>query len=235
MNGSFTPSDPRFDRLVDGELSPEAYRALLASLDDEPDGWRQCALAFLESQALRHDLPAALRAPAPPEKPTPPPPLSGGVLRKVTYFGTLAASVLLAFALGGLTNRPAPREPGRSGDSDPAAQVNPMLAENRPSPATGSAGRREPQPIGNVRLVVDGEGAAPQQGINVPVYDLKQIGNQWLSQEPALPRELIEQLERMGHRVQHHQQLIPVPLDDGREVVVPVDGYQITPVRQRAY
>src|SRR5262245_54952528 len=46
----------RLERLVDGELSPEEYRALLASLDEEPGLWRQCALAFLEAQALRHEL-----------------------------------------------------------------------------------------------------------------------------------------------------------------------------------
>ena len=40
------------DRLVDGELGVEDRRALLASLDDEPGAWRQCALAFLESQTF---------------------------------------------------------------------------------------------------------------------------------------------------------------------------------------
>src|SRR5262245_63838523 len=46
----------RLERLVDGEMSPEEYRALLASLDEEPGLWRQCALAFLEAQALRQEL-----------------------------------------------------------------------------------------------------------------------------------------------------------------------------------
>ena len=34
--------DLRFDRLADGELAPDEYRALLATLDDEPSGWRRC-------------------------------------------------------------------------------------------------------------------------------------------------------------------------------------------------
>jgi hypothetical protein len=168
-------------------------------------------------------------SPAPTARPT------AGVLRKVAYAGALAASVLLAFVLGGVTNRTGALRPSSSEDSDTVTHPSPLLAENHPAPPTGSAGRREPQPIGNVRLVVDGEDASPQQGISVPVYDLKQVGSQWLSHEPALPSELIEQFERMGHRVEHHQQLVPVPLDDGRQVIVPVDGYQITPVRQRAY
>ena len=44
--------DHRFDLLADGELSEAQRRELLAGLDDEPGGWRQCATAFLEAQAL---------------------------------------------------------------------------------------------------------------------------------------------------------------------------------------
>jgi hypothetical protein len=51
-----------FDRLVDGELTPDEYRALVASLDDEPGGWRRCALAFLEAQALAAELGQVRRA-----------------------------------------------------------------------------------------------------------------------------------------------------------------------------
>ena len=43
--------DRRWDRLVDGSLSEREYRAMLAALDEQPDGWRRCALAFLEAQA----------------------------------------------------------------------------------------------------------------------------------------------------------------------------------------
>ncbi len=44
------------DRLVDGELGVDERRELLAALDDEPGGWRRCALAFLEAQAWRWQL-----------------------------------------------------------------------------------------------------------------------------------------------------------------------------------
>ena len=53
--------DVRFDRLVDGELSDAERRQLLASLDDEPDGWRRCALAFLEAQQWQQSLAAVQR------------------------------------------------------------------------------------------------------------------------------------------------------------------------------
>ena len=44
------------DDLVAGELSGDQYRAVLRQLDATPDGWKRCALAFLEDQAFREDL-----------------------------------------------------------------------------------------------------------------------------------------------------------------------------------
>ena len=40
---------PRWiDRLVDGELGQQEQRQLLVALEAEPEGWRRCALAFVE-------------------------------------------------------------------------------------------------------------------------------------------------------------------------------------------
>jgi hypothetical protein len=44
------------DRLVDGELGDREYRELLLRLETQPDGWRRCALAFLEAQAWRREM-----------------------------------------------------------------------------------------------------------------------------------------------------------------------------------
>jgi hypothetical protein len=44
--------DPQIlDRLVDGELGESERREVLQTLERQPDGWRQCALAFLEAQS----------------------------------------------------------------------------------------------------------------------------------------------------------------------------------------
>ena len=64
------PDDPRLlDLLVDGELTPGERRELLTRLDEQPEGWRRCALAFLEAQAWQQDLggmsPEDLFGPAP--------------------------------------------------------------------------------------------------------------------------------------------------------------------------
>ncbi len=52
-------SDPRvMDRLIDGELTDAEERAVIARLNQTPDGWRRCALAMLEARcwqrAARH-------------------------------------------------------------------------------------------------------------------------------------------------------------------------------------
>ena len=52
--------DRRLDLLVDGELSELQRRELLEALDQEPGGWRRCALAFLEAQCWKQELPADL-------------------------------------------------------------------------------------------------------------------------------------------------------------------------------
>ncbi len=44
------------DELVSGQLTGERYRAALLAFEAEPAKWRDCALAFLEEQALRSEL-----------------------------------------------------------------------------------------------------------------------------------------------------------------------------------
>lgn len=54
------------DRLVDGQLAPHEYRELLRQIDKDPDGWRQCALAFLQHQAIEKEMKAMGGFPPPP-------------------------------------------------------------------------------------------------------------------------------------------------------------------------
>ena len=58
MTKTSDPANPQrqFDLLVDGELSEADRRALLLQLEHEPDGWRRCALAFLEAQCWKAEL-----------------------------------------------------------------------------------------------------------------------------------------------------------------------------------
>ena len=48
------PIDDQFiDRIVDGALTAVELRAAIGRLDREPDGWKRCAVAFLEARCWR--------------------------------------------------------------------------------------------------------------------------------------------------------------------------------------
>ena len=88
--------------------------------------------------------------------------------------------------------------------------------------------------VGSVQLVMDGPGGTATAAGQVPVYEVGQDLEQYLSAEqPTLGPELIELLRQQGYDVEHQQQYFPAPLTDGRQIIVPVDGYRITPVSRR--
>jgi hypothetical protein len=249
-NNENASDDLCFDRLVDGELTPEEYRTLLATLDDEPSGWRRCALAFLENQALGSEL-EGVRTSRDFEDPetggstsqpdgrgdlTPPRRSSPRDLQSVL---AIAASFLLAFALGVA----APQFfSGPPQDGNVAGNLNtqqPLAANADLNPGGGSRHQTFRPPgneIGNLRLVMDGAGDESSQAGRVPVYEIEGGLEQFLQEDrPTLAPELVQMLEQRGHSVQRQKQYIPVQLDDGRQIIVPFEGYQITPVGRRVY
>lgn len=227
--------DFRFDRLVDGELSPEEYKSLLSALDEEPGGWRRCALAFLESQAWSSEfatirrvqtlIPVAGDSQPAPENSRVTSPTSWSLLLMVS-----AASFVLAFSLG------------LASHSHFFSRVNPAVAsgENDPSAAMSSPGvakATDPnQPLGNMKLVVNrGEGLNPAE-IDVPVYDANSPQASTIaSSPPAIPDSLIRAMELRGHHIQRQEDYLPVQLEDGRQVVFPVEEYRFTPVSRKSY
>lgn len=241
MNDRFqnaTLDDGRFDRLVDGELSPAEYQAFLSALDDEPGSWRRCALAFLEAQAWRSEM-GAIRSG---QELVPARPPASKAKRLVTWkWGpqlAVAASCVLAF-LGGLVVQR--QWDIRSANNRVARDGNPsrdlMLAQDD---VPGTAGPQElgqeTGPLGNIRLVVDGGQGNQAQQIDVPVYDLDRVGPEWFSHDrPVLPEDVIELLKRRGRKVERQVEYLPLPIDDERHVVVPVEQIQITPVSRRSY
>ena len=115
MNKRETPNQDLqrlIDRLVDGEMLPADQHALLLRLDQEPNGWRQCALTFLESQAWNQSL-RPLR-----KRTTDSPTLVVPNLTHKTWLPwkqlAMAASILLAFALGKSWNAVEVRPPNVS-------------------------------------------------------------------------------------------------------------------------
>ena len=242
MNKAFD-DDARFDRLVDGELSAGEYRALIASLDDEPAGWRRCALAFLESQALAGEI-SGVRCGMTlgddgADAPVNPAPTAGLAKTsrprsfRLTTLLAMAASFLVAFGLGIALPRwlpPRGQQPVVAG----AAGVSPAVT----SVATNSNQPRHEsfKPIGNVHFVVDGPGGDSTSVGNVPIFEGPGSVDQWLANErPALSPELLQTLQQRGHQVERQIEYVTMQLDDGRQVIVPVERYQIRPANRLPY
>ena len=89
------------DKLVDNELDADARAELIRTLDETPDGWKRCALAFLEAQAWGQSLSTASRDAAEcggtGSNYHRPPGLLGPVARRLL---ALAAAVVVAFGAG---------------------------------------------------------------------------------------------------------------------------------------
>jgi len=108
--------DHLLDRLVDGQLSDEEYRLVLRALENSDEGWRQCALAFLENQALQREFQwleaAEEEVGCPDARPAPlggaplgGAPLGAGALARSRAIGsmlTTAALLLAVFAVIGI-------------------------------------------------------------------------------------------------------------------------------------
>jgi hypothetical protein len=267
MNGDRTDpawADPCFDRLVDGELDERQRRELLAGLENEPGGWRRCALAFLESQCWKEAFrrpaerdartPLSAAAPAelaaqPAEVATRPAEIASRVLpdagaakveiasrkedshsglsRWAGRFGTLAAmaaSFLVALSLGSLAHRTGP----------PIGLGRPDLAVN-----TGAGGSDlSSSPWGWVTVSAPGNGTQDGPSIQVPAVASEGLGvdEQWLrSMPPAIPDNVLQALTRTGHQVQQQRRLVPLPLKDGRQLIVPVDQVELHYVGNGTY
>lgn len=236
----------QFHRLVDGRLSPDELRALILSFESDPDGWRRCALAFLEDQALRRDLgelvskrlpqefswaeslPADCRDPRGmqpelAEKASPAghaspvaPPVRW--LHRSNSGWRLAAAMLASFVVG--IGFEAWRE-------EPAGEPVPSLvATGQPAAATG-------QP--NVPATLVSRTPSDEEGIPLPVYDLSDDRAIRILSESPISRETHRTLRDLGYEVSQQRQYAPLRASDGRPVVVPIDEVQIIPIGVRAY
>jgi hypothetical protein len=133
MNSRFEtlPLEPSnsgmIDRLVAGSLPDAERRTLLLRLETEPDGWRQCALGFLEAQAWREAfaplVPAAAPAAAQPNLRADVPTLKPS--RIAMRWAAITASLLAAFALGWTLKHFEPSEMPR----EFARETPPVVAE----------------------------------------------------------------------------------------------------------
>jgi hypothetical protein len=210
-----TGAEGQLDRLVDGELNETDRRELLLQFEREPEGWRRCALAFLEAQCWKQEL--GLMAPSTEAVASASTPVSPDV-RPATSSGraswrqhlatalTLCACFLIALAIG-LNFR------GGAGSTHnrDSSQVNPATHELNPSDELQIEG-------------LNGE----TESVRVPRNRHDATAQNIADQRPdAMPQSVQREFERMGNEVVQKREVVPYPLKSGRSLMVPVDHAEI--------
>ncbi|HEV3415969.1 MAG TPA: hypothetical protein VG056_04130 [Pirellulales bacterium] len=254
----FSPAEHSFDpqtldRLVDGELAETERRDVLQSLDQRPDGWRQCALAFLEAQSWGQTLTRFARNPgeaassgAPASAATAalaiesegldgdgnvPAARDDAVARELAHHAhwrwwmAMAGSFLVTFSLGMYAQRYF--RPSSGAPEAPTVTVPGATATNSgpASPASGAAGG-----VQEVEMVMAGADGRLQR-VKIPVLVDSQAASLLLqAQTAAVPDDVRQALARMGSEPRVQRELWPVQVGD-RKMLVPFDRVEIVPVR----
>lgn len=245
-NDNPSTSDERlFDLLVDGELSEPQRRRLLASLDDTPDGWRRCALAFLEAQCLHRELGRI---------PCVRPDGSQAVKRsgagaatgaRWRTFVAMAASFLVALGLGIcmrsllVGDRDSVSPSAEVAESDvPADRAELDGSPKESSIAVSGAANDPPESPDSWRMVSFplSDGSEGSEMVRLPVVERDSIDEAWLMNLPqSIPPDVVQAIEDSGHRVRSQRRLLPLRMKDGRRLVVPVDQVELHYVGAPAY
>jgi hypothetical protein len=206
------------DRLVDGELDGPERANLLRRLEDHPDGWRCCALAFLEAQTWRQALGAerAWSAPHTTLASSPGGPATDretAVARAVSrsgrpglrLVGTIAAAVAVAFLSGwtlGTSGRRATETHAR--DLPIPKLVRQIVEDHVPTARDLGADER------TQAEALDRNGGA--------------LESSWPPERAdPLPAPIVRQLARQGYKVEQRSTVVSMDARDGRRVDVPVD------------
>jgi hypothetical protein len=218
------------DRLVDGEITHDEQRQLILSLEAQPDGWRQCALAFLEAQTWSREFGDLLGARA--KSATTIAAASVPATHRVGRWLkplTIAAGLVLTFTLGMAVRGAAPL-----GEKELAAEVT-----NQQGELTASKSPDESNVPATVDLqttkyetvkvsVPSGDGDS-EQTLELPLIeaDQKSLASILSEQKPVLSDLELKTLESTGHQVEQRRAYYPVQLQDGRRAVLPMDLVEV--------
>jgi hypothetical protein len=238
-------TDAFLDRIVDGGLTPDQLREALDRLGREPDGWKRCALAFLEAQCWSESFrsmadasPALARGFTPTSRPAPSPSPSSRWATTRTRMAVAAGVAAISFALGWAAH-PArtplagqgPPLPLASGDRAPVPGV--VTTDDLPDAVEGPSGPKlddSPSPLLAPPIVTVGRvRVSPTEGAPaVPIIGRSGIDEQWVrSQPPTITEHQMALLEQHGYHVDRRRRLVTATLRDGRRVTVPVDRFQV--------
>jgi anti-sigma factor RsiW len=241
-------ADRWLDRLADGELNPDQQRRLLAALETHPDGWRRCALTFVEAQTLRAEFRrmttadnVAVPQRGDPKQPTMTvrqPARPNSALAPARWLA-IAASLLVAFTLG-ITAQgwwPATALPDHAeqiasvqpAQPTAAPTENPPVASDNSIPTSSTAASPASGKWQALKVTIptaDGQG---EQTVEVPLVAAgeQELKTLLAKQEPVLSDVALQALQSTGHEVQQRRAYYPVQLADGTQAILPMDYVEV--------
>jgi hypothetical protein len=215
--------EAQLDRLVDGELSEDDRRSLLLQLDHEPEGWRRCALAFLEAQCWKQELglmartPSKAEAASEPAVPAAPAARWSAWRRQLATVLSMAACFLIALALviglrGGVAG---------SGHG-PGSPVREVTNEFPLNPSAQAQDKYE-----FVKVSADSPNG-PTETLNIPAVRRDSFDRSMLERFPAaIPPDVQRTLEQAGYQIRQDREVVPVQMNNGERLMVPVNNVEI--------
>ncbi len=234
------------DQLVDGELSEQQKRQVLQQLQSHPDGWRRLALAFLEAQAWREEIPRLVGqmrlrdtcSETQHQKPGRLPVRPGFHYRFASLVGrivTLAGVILLAF-LGGYLWRDVPListiQKNTLGQSSSPPEIVQAQKKSAFSPEwEGKKHPETPERFGSFgwEYVTLMGGVGPDGVPEVVRVPVSPVGSpiRIAPALPPIPEEVLHLLRRWGAEISYSRQFVPLRIEDGSQVVVPVEQVEL--------
>lgn len=203
------------DRLVDGELSDAEQQRIVSTLDQIPDGWKKCALGFLEAQIWRKSLeglelrpmgPSSAIAELPPAHPSAAAPSAKTeqhTILRMPWTGwlSLAATVTFAFLIGHSV-----QFQGRNSDGVNLADTSPRASLK--DPPISRSGR-------------DGSNGQTQFITN----------NNFWDGGPAIPSDVSQILKNYGARMERRSGFFRAKTVDGQSVLIPYEDIELVPAK----
>lgn len=227
----------QIERLVDGELPFAEEAKLLEACEEQPAGWKQLALAFLEDRTFRSTLTSDVNQSA--SAPVRPEPADESARIATSRHGwaskvlqiSAACAVLLAAFVSGRYSATA----GRDATPDQIVADSKALPDSKddhqPANDASEVSDELPPPIEFISLHVGGEGEEAQT-VDVPLLPWDQVSEaseaEEMNEPPTLiPAEIRELLARRGQTVRESIDYYQFELSDGRVGVIPVSSVEI--------
>lgn len=198
-------------RCVDGEMSETEQQEFLRSLDRTPSGWRELALAYVEQQLWSQAGRAWIDEPEPAAAldSVTPPGRAASWLRSTV----LVASSLLAVGLGYLGGTY--WRPGSASSPDLAGSTSRESGQLAAAPSV-QISPASPSGTPVVQVAIPGQSG---QAVALPVYDVEDLVPAW--SDPAFTSDQ-QNLRDRGIRLDGRPKYVTVPVDDRRQLVLPV-------------